>query len=293
MKLKTRVNIIFCLSCCLFFQAAASAVELPSINKSKIRLSIAPGEAKYGEIAIENNTEEARSMRAYLSDWYYLSAQEGTKEFIPANTSPLSCASWITFSPAEFTIAPFSRQKINYSVRVPPEASGGHYAAIFFESVFGKLENRAKEFRADMNIVIRVATLFYIEPAGTINRSAVIDNLVIEHGKKPGTFSMHLDFANTGNVDITAGGTFHLMDRQGMVYARGEFSEVYTFTGAKAKLNAVCDTPVPNGKYDLVLTFDLGKALEEEDFGRGPVVTKEAEIEVQNDGKVSVSGELK
>jgi len=277
---------------CLLIFNSVSAVELPAINKSKIRLSIVPGQSDYGEIVIENTSEDARSMRVYLSDWYYLPDANGSKEFVPANTTPQSCASWITFSPAEFTLGPFGKQKVNYSVRVPEGASGGHYAGMFFESVFGKLESQQKEFKAGMNIVIRIATLFYIEPKGTIKREALIDNLVIKK-EKDGFFAMQLDFKNTGNVDITCGGTFHIMDGQGLVLARGEFNDVFTFPGGAAKLSGVCKERLSPGKYDLVLTFDLGKALEEDNFGRGPVVTKETGIEVEADGSVSASGLLK
>ena len=267
------------------------AVELPSINKSKIRLSIASGEAKYGEIIIENTSSETRSMRVYLSDWYYLPAANGTKEFVSAGSTSLSCAPWISFSPAEFTLEPFAQQKINYTVKVPEGASGGYYAAMFFESVFGKLESQQKEFKAGMNIVIRVATLFYIEPAGSIKRSALIDNLSFGKDKSDSP-TIGLDFKNTGNVDITCGGTFNIMDEEGMVYARGEFNDVYTFAASSAKLSAICKDPPKKGKYDLILTFDLGKALEEDNFGRGPVITKEVKIEIGDNGQFTALGEL-
>jgi hypothetical protein len=102
-----------------------------------------------------------------------------------------------------------------------------------------------------------------------------------------------LDFKNTGNTDITCFGTFHIIDKQGMVYARGEFNSVYTLAGNSAKLIAAWKDPIPKGKYDLIFTFDLGKAQEEAGLGRGPVITKEASMEMGEKGQILKVGRLK
>ncbi len=275
------------------FSTSAPAVELPSINKSKIRLLITPGETKHGEILVENPTAQEKSMRLYLEDWYYLPAADGSKEFVAANTTPLSCASWVRFSPSEFTVAAFGRQKVNYSVEVPPQAQGGRYAVLFFENALGKVEAGKEEMKAGMNVVIRIATLFYVEPLGTIKRIGLIDNLTFKKGATPNSSIIQLEFYNTGNVDITCGGTFHIMNKEGIIYARGEFKNVYTFPDKSGNLVAECRGIIPKGKYDLVMTFDLGKALEEDDLGRGPVIIKEAEIEIGENSQILKVGRLK
>lgn len=277
----------------LFSWGIAFSFELPLISKSKIRIIAEPGKATYGEIVIENQTDKETSLKLYLNDWVYLPAADGTKDFSPAQTSPLSCASWITFSPSQLTLAPFSKQRVNYSVKVPSDASGGHYAALFFESMFSKFEPKTGAMQAGMNIAIRVATLFYVEPQGKTTRSGVVRKLAFENLKSPYAFSLTLDFENTGNTDITAAGTFHITDDKGMVVARDEFKNAYTFAGGKAQLVSVSKAKVPKGAYDLVLTIDLGKAMEEADLGRGPIIIKEAKIEFDAAGSIVRIGELK
>jgi len=277
----------------LLFVSSASAVDLPSINKSKIRLLIAPGKTEYGEMIVENQSPEPRSMRVYLSDWEYLPAADGTKEFLPVNSTPLSCAAWISFSPAEFTLAPFSKQKIDYSVKVPNSASGGYYAALFFESVFAKAGTPKEGMQAGMNLIIRVATLFYVDVEGSVKRTAIVDNLSIKKDTSTGPYSIGLDFRNTGNVDITAGGSFHIMNNEGMVIARGALNDIYTFCGSSAKFTSTLKDNLTEGKYDLIFTVDLGKALEEANIGRGPIITKEAELSIGQDGKILSIGQLK
>ncbi|MDD2751616.1 MAG: hypothetical protein PHN59_00595 [Candidatus Omnitrophica bacterium] len=280
---------------CFFFLCVgahwAFAESLPYIDKSKIRLSVVPGKQAYGEINLENPNKEARAMRLYLSDWRYLSAADGTKEFVPAGTLENSCAPWITFSPAEFVLPPFSKQRVSFSVKVPPEASGGYYAALFFETQLGKVGKTEVEREANIDLKIRIATLFYVEAEGMVDRGFKFGDFSV---KKEGASSllMKLDFKNTGNVDITCGGSFYLMSKAGQVVARGEFNDLYTFAGSSGLLQAKWDEPIPQGNYDLVCTLDTNKALQEGFGTRTPPVTKETEIEIGPQGQIIKVGQL-
>jgi hypothetical protein len=218
-----------------------------------------------------------------------LPVADGSKEFLPMNTSKLSCSSWISFSPSEIELGPYSKHKVNYSIKVPKDAQGGYYAAIFFESIFGRIETTKDQLKAGMNIAIRIATLFYIDVEGTVKRTADLSNLVIEKDSSKDAINISLDLENTSNADITCGGTFHIMDSNSIVKDRGEFNTVYTFPGGKAKLKAGSKVDLDDGLYDVILTFDLGKGFEEEGEATGPVLTKETKIEVKNKRIVSVN----
>jgi hypothetical protein len=287
-----RLTLIICFL--LFgFHIYVQAAAMPYMNKSKIRVAVIPGKTNYGEIMVENPAAQDMAMRVYLEDWYYQPAADGSKAFVPANSTPHSCAGWLTFSPAEFTLPPFGRQAVNYAIKLPPDASGSYYAALFFESAAGNMAAGQEGMAAAININIRIGVLFYVEAEGTIKRTGILENLALKQDKAAGGLSIQMDFRNTGNVDITAGGSFHIIDRQGLVLARNEFDNVYTFPGDTAKLQAKSKKLLPKGRYDLVLTFDLGKAWEELGISRGPVVTKEAEIEVDASGEVVRIGGLK
>jgi len=285
------INILVLFLCSDFLLRAACAYEVVRVDRSKIRLSIPPGQSQAGIINIENPNPEKQFVQMYLEDWHYSPAADGTKEFVLANSTPLSCASWINFSPAELTLPPFSRNQIHYTVRVPSEAKGGRYAVLFVENLLGSPE--AKEETVSVGLAIRMAVLFYIEVAGTIERSGSIGNLRLE--LEPGdTLSVSTDFKNTGNVDITAGGTFNIIDRTGMVYARGEFNDVYTFPGDEAVLQASSSGEhLRPGRYDLIITLDLGKALEGTGLGRGAMLVKEARLEIGENGQILSWGKLR
>lgn len=288
-----KLIIAFCFFMFSFIHSAG-AMTLPGIDKTKIRLSILPGKTQYGDITVENPTSEPRMMRVYLEDWYYSPAADGSKEFVPPNTTPLSCASWITFNPSEFMVPAFGRQRVSYVVKMPPEAKGSYYAVLFFESGMGETTEQTVEgLGAGINLNVRIAALFYVEAEGSVKRSAEFSKLTLKKEGKSAPLLIEVDFRNTGNVDITCGGSFHIMDKPGLIYARGEFNDIYTFPGNSAKLTYSWKEPLPEGKYDIVLTLDLGKALEEAKISRGPIMVKEAEIEIGQNGEVVSMGELK
>ena len=287
------ISICFCLMMSSF-ASTARADKLPFMNQSKIRVVVSPGERAFGEITLSNPTDQVKSMRLYLEDWYYLPGGSGAKEFLPANSIPTSACSWITFSPADVTVPAFGKQRINYSVNVPADATGARFATLFFETLIGKGDLSGSGRSAGLDFNVRVATLFYIEVKGTIERAAKISNLNIQPSKEAkGPLDITLDFENAGNTDITTSGNFSLMNNEGLVSARGVFNNVYTFPGGKGSFLGVWKDKIPSGDYDLVITVDLGKALTDAGVGRGPVITKEASVTIGENNQIVQIGQLK
>lgn len=273
----------------LLISVSCQAADVVQVQPAKTRLIIAPGDSRAGTIIVSNPEKEAKNVKAYLEDWKYLPPYDGTKDFKPASTTELSATNWISFVPSEFTIPAYGTQTINYKVKVPPNASGGHYAVLFFENYLGEQTQSTEGVR--INLAVRVAALFYIEPKGTINRKVQIDDLKFERRNNKDYITAN--FINAGNVDYTVKSNFFIIDKQGMVYARGDFNDVYTFPQDVAVLKSSWKENVPRGKYDLVLTMDIGTALKEADLGEIPVITKEAQIEIGEDGGIIRIGELK
>jgi hypothetical protein len=260
------------------------------IDQAKVRLRLTPGSSKTGVIKIENPSNQTKKIRVYVEDWVYLPVSDGSKDFKPAGTTPLSAANWISFSPSEFSIPAFGMETLNYRVTLPSDAKGGHYAVLFFENYLGETKTPVEE-GVSVNVAVRIASLFYIEPEGTIERQSKVEQLQVNN--KDGQLSITAQFRNLGNIDFTTKGNFSLIDSNGMVYARGEFNDVYTFPGNAADLKASYKGRLPKGKYDLILTIDTGRAWEELGLGRGPVITQEAEVEIGEDGELLQVGELR
>lgn len=269
--------------------------QIVQLDKGKVRLNIAPGEAQSGIIKVTNPSDQPKEVKVHLADWAYQN-NDGFKLFYPMGTRPLSAFQWINFSPVEFTVPPYGKEYVNYIVRVPEDAKGGHYAVLFFEGTLAKDVPMAlpegQGVSAPVTFKVRVGSLFYIEPKGTIVRDISLGNLNLN--KKDNLLEISADLQNTGNVDLLTEGTFNIIDKKGSVYARGKFNPVFTLQDEPAaKLTSTWDKPLPKGVYDLIITIDIGKAQAETGFAGGPIVTKEAKIEIGEDGKVIKVGELK
>ena len=273
------VHAVVFLSICL---SSAHAVTLRT-NQSKVRVIALPGEAQAGSIEVENPSEATLIVKVFTEDWKYTAVHDGSKDFLPAGTTGNSCAEWISFFPPEFILTPFSKQKVNYTVKTPKDLLTGHYAVLFFQTSIGKPDLKEG---VGMNVNIRIGTLFYVEPKGLTRRQAECNDFSVRTKPEDSSLQITFDLKNTGNIDIMSFANFNLIDKKGIVYARGLFNDTYTFPDESASLNASWKEPIPAGRYDLVITLDLGKALEDAGLGRGPVLVKEASVEIDARGYV-------
>jgi hypothetical protein len=240
----------------LFFAASLQAATI-RIDTTKIELELEPGQVYTGEIVAENPSEDETRARIYLEDWVYAKGGTGEKIFSPVGSTPRSASKWITFTPADAVLKPFARIISRYTISVPKDAKdGAFYSVLFFETILG-----SEQDEEGVNILVagRIGALFIIQIKGTAVRSGKIDEVQITPptGNKP--LRIETTFTNSGNIDITLGGTFLIMDPAGIVKGRGELNSIYTFPGATEKGTTEWVGRLPKGSYQILLTYDLGK----------------------------------
>ncbi len=247
------------------------------IDKPKIRFTVAPGGHVSDEIKVENTGKEPITVRVYLEDWVY-KTQDGGKEFMPKGTTPLSCAPWINYFPADIQLAPLGEQMVRFTVSVPQDAKGGHFCVMFFETGGGEAKTINPEgAEVTVKVYNRLGSLFYIDSDGTVSKVGEIRNM--KASQNLNHFLIGADFFNTGNTDISGKGTFNVFDSEGYVYLRGAFPEFYTLPGDKAALTAdVASANFKPGAYDVLLTLE---------FENGGNLVQEATFQVGADGSLS------
>lgn len=228
-----------------------------SLDPVHIRLSASAGEVKNGVVKIDNPSPKQVRIKVYLEDWRYSSSCEGTKEFFPAGTTALSCAKWISFSPAEFNLPAFGRQEVNYTMRLPQETEGSHFAVMFFETDLS--ESKAQESESMVRFKARLGALFSIEANGSLNCQASLENIQVK--KEEGVIRICANFENKGNTDIAPTITFHIIDAQGNVFSRGKFSDIFTLPQDKGEIFAESKENLQTGGYILVITMDFKRGL--------------------------------
>ena len=246
---------LFLLGLVLWTISDAQAATL-RISTPKIELELAPGETYSGEIIAENPTDEDFKMKVYLEDWAYAPGGTGEKKFTPVASTPLSGSKWITFSPTEDTLKPFGRITARYTVTVPKDAKGAYYSVMFFETALGSAFD---EEGVSVLVQGRIGALFFIQVKGTVERKGELKSVEIRppQGNKP--MEVLTTFQNTGNVDISLGGNFLIMDSAGKIQARGDLNKIYTFPGSMETGATQWVGRLPKGSYQALLTYDLGK----------------------------------
>lgn len=259
------------------FGSVATAWAGIRIDKPKVRLMVAPGGHASGEIKVENTGKEPVDVRVYLEDWVYV-AQDGAKEFMPKGTTPMSCAQWINFNPMDFKLKVGGEQMLRFTVSVPENASGAHFAVMFFEVGSGNMPAMDPQGNNVMvKVYNRLGALFYISPEGTVVPKAEINKLDLSHNKN--NFVVAADFINKGNTDLAGKGTFNVFDAEGYVFLRGTFDDFYTLPGDKAILRA--SAPSANlkvGAYDVLVTLE---------YETGGNLAQEATFQVGADESIS------
>ena len=258
--MKKQIFLFFVLTFVFISYAAAFNIR---VDIRKVELKITSGDSSRGGIIVENPTEDEILVKAYLEDFSYIAPHDGAKKFFPPGSTEYSCAKWITFSPQEFRLAPFSKQKVSYTVSVPEAARGGHYAVLFFETALGEVPDNQG---ANILVLGRIGSLFLINTDESIKQAELI-NLSTK------TKAIEAGLHNTGNTILTAKGSFYIMNNEGKVFDRGKITDIYLSPGDNAEVSLPIGENVPAGSYTLMATFDLegGDILVKEiDFYLGP-----------------------
>jgi len=273
----------------MLFCSVSHAANIIKLDQAKIRIKAPAGQTAIGRIEAKNPADDVKKISVYAEDWVY-SSPIGEKEFFMAGTKELSCANWISFVPAEFSINPSGQEYIQYTVRIPENAKGSYHAVLFFESLLGETPE-VTDAMAVVPVSVRVGCLVAVEVEGTVERSANVENLKVT--KVQDGYTLDADFTNTGNADITVAGNFNVLDSKGMVFGRGEFDYRCTLPKDKVEISSGWKGALSRGTYGLVITLDLGRSLEELGMGRGPIKVLETEVEVDDNGNIVKVGQLR
>jgi P pilus assembly chaperone PapD len=253
----------FLMFACLW--AATPAQAQLFLEQGKLVLPTTPGTRLNNTLTVHNTTDRNVAVKVYWDDFEYQPPFEGTKSFLPAGTSPLTTAKWVTFSPREFTLPPFSEKKVDYLISVPENSTGGHYGVLFFET---SGERPAGD--KGVTIATRVGCLFFLEPKDK-SKSSQIDHVAVDGDQ------LVADFTNNGDVILTPESEYYVLDASGVAVDRGKITNMYLPPGQTAHFHIPLEKDIPSGTYTAVVNFDLQD---------GDVLVKE--IDFTKDGGLTI-----
>ncbi|MDD5680351.1 MAG: hypothetical protein PHI59_03825 [Candidatus Omnitrophica bacterium] len=231
----------------------ASAFSI-NVSPPSLRLSVLPGETNSGTITVDNKSDTPMDIRVYTEDWIYMA--DGSKKFVPAGTTPLSCAKWIATHPQKLHIEANSRMGVQYTVSMPPDAEGGYYAVIFFESIVN--EGEAARGNVMLRFAGRIGTIVYLEAEGRVKKVGSITSFTCGRPDQNSPLAINLTMKNEGNTYIIAEGVANIIDKDGNIFGRKELGPINTFPGDTRDYKAEWMGDLKEGTYDVIATIDAG-----------------------------------
>jgi hypothetical protein len=247
---------------------AGSAKAQVFLEEGKVSLVVSGGERVNKSIVVHNTSAEDLDAKVYWEDFEYQPPYDGTKIFLPAGTTPVSAARWVTYSPQQLVLPSFGKQQINYTIDVPQRMTEGHYGVLFIERI-----NKDIKDASGLNVITRVGCLFFIEPKDKVKKATLQDFSISPQNRLSGRF------VNQGNIILIPRMTYYIMGEGDMVNDRGEVKKIYVPPGGSAAWEITLPDHLNAGRHTLIINSDLEE---------GDVVVKEIELNKDASGKWTI-----
>jgi hypothetical protein len=239
------------------------------IENAKVVLEVSGGDRKDGAVFIHNPSREEMNVRVYWEDFEYVAPYDGSKKFGAAGTLNRSAGAWVSYTPQEFKIPALGKQKIDYTITIPPTIEGGYYGVLFFEKV-----DASSLTTTGVQVVYRTGALFFIEAKDKVKK-AEFQGLKIVDSKKFVT-----EFVNQGDVVLIPRMTYYIMDENALIVDRGDVPATYLPPAGAASIEIDVPLTLYSGTYTFVLNADLDE---------GDVAVSEVEFVKDAAGSITVN----
>ncbi len=198
---------------------------------TRVDLTVNEGEQAEEIINVKNQGGETIGVSAYVMD--FTIDQEGRFIFSEPGHESYSASKWVSVNSTDFELAPGESQEVEVTIAAPADIEpGGHYAALFFETVPSVNEE-------GVSISTRIPSLFYITVPGVtdadIVANAEIVSLILPGIVEKGPVEVGVTVRNSGNVHLT-------------IAAQAYFSDLF---GRNSELDLGQVTVLPNSEGTL------------------------------------------
>jgi hypothetical protein len=228
---------------------AAAAVQGIGISPTSQEISLSPGESRSGEITVINDGDRDVSYKIYASD-YHVNDESYVGDFASsAKQADVSPVSWFTLPKGNFVVKSRLQTNFSYTVTAPPTAAvGGHYGAIFIETLPPSGQGGAFISRIE-----RIGSIFYITAKGDLRQTGSIAGLTAPFLQSTSPVQASLRMRNDGNVHFLVDGTAQLSSVFGNVgkpvQIKGE-----VLPGTTRKFDLLLPSASPIGLYTVTAT---------------------------------------
>ena len=174
-------SLYFLIAFCVFFsfKHTVFAAEGLLISPVSYQINIDPGSEHTDKVIVRNNYNETINFKLDTENFKQIDVNgtaqfEGTNELSDKNTS---LAKWITFDETEGSLQSGQTKYINFTIKVPEDASiGGHYAGIFAQ----KNQEAISKDNTAIGLSLKVGSLVMLTVNGDTKKEANISNLTFD-----------------------------------------------------------------------------------------------------------------
>lgn len=223
-----------------------------NVDPPSVWIKVASSESKSGIINLSNKGTETISVKSYAEDWLY--AKDRSKEFKKPGSIERSCSQWISVFPGNFTIDPGEVKSIKYTITAPPNALGGYYSVIFFES-----RVKESEETRNSNVVVagRIGTIIYAETEKGTVRNGAINEYSVSLPDKNKSMSVSFNFKNDGNVILSPKGLVLITDNNSNLFGKFDINKFNILPGEVIPVKSAFNVSLGKGEYNIVTTLDF------------------------------------
>jgi len=243
MKMKMRRYLLAALLAALLVFSASASIGVGPLT---LIIGAGPGEEGSGYFKVVNDGDNPEDVTVTLADWSL--GPDGGIQFAEPGTQERSLAAWVDYSPATFRLEPGQVQRVDFTINIPPEASGDHWALFFVEgSTVTPVAETTGALTTSVGVKVRYGVkLFQRDPGAT--RAGRITGMELL-GTDP--LKIKVIFANSGDgVLFRVTGRVEIRDDTGATVRTLEIEEF---------------TVLPGGERELVLE-DSGERLAAGDY---------------------------
>lgn len=237
--------------------AFAASPEGLEINPAIFEDKVDPGETRNFTLKVKNVSEVEKTFYVHTKDIKGID-EGGRPEFAnEGEPTPFDLSSWITVSEGAITIPAGGTGVVQFSVRVPQEATpGSHFGGIFLDSVPPRLRTTGAA------VGLSVGSLINLQIAGDIVENArfrVFSTEKMIYDKLPVQFDARIE--NLGNTLVRPAGFIEVVNMFGKEVASLTVNDsgAGTFPMSERTYNVVWqETDFAFGRYQAVATVVYG-----------------------------------
>ncbi len=172
-----------------------------TIVPAKISLTIDKGNDKESVINVKNAGDNPIGVLIDVQD-FVPTANTTNFNFVRKAPGITSLVDWITISKKTFQLKTGESKDVDFTVKVPEDASpGSRFAVIFFSTGAPPGEG------GQLNVSARVGSLVFLTVPGDFKQTGEVSNFRTEKFFQKGPVSFKFDFLNTGTVFFEPKGT--------------------------------------------------------------------------------------